>query len=305
MIRIHPADDVVIARVPPGHKLAVRAIAQGEPARRYDQIIGTAAQPVAAGQHVHSHNLAFSHFARDDAAGTGATPTQCVDTPATFMGIRRADGCIATRNYIGRFWSSGWAGLRGAQSPAIADKLIRRIEWRERYTARNDQEMDNNPSAGNKVGGLPTILEKSPGAIAKSGATNLVNVFEYAQPGTVKGLVFMDTPGYDPVSAPGQVAGGAHRVGREDEERSARLRPERVRALGAGRRDVVPPPLELPPPSEGEGTTPGTPAPGYFRRYSLAQIRSSSVAISSAGAPSSVLRPRCWSRPKSCCFSTA
>ena len=72
--------------------------------------------------------------------------------------------------------------------------------------------MDNNPSAGNKAGGLTTILEKSLGAIAKSGTTNLVDVFEYAQPVTAKGLVFMDTPGYDPVSATGQVAGGANLI---------------------------------------------------------------------------------------------
>ena len=419
VIRIHPADDVVIARrqlvggtwldaegitviglVPPGHKIAVRAIAQGEPVRRYNQIIGTATQAIAAGQHVHSHNLAFSHFARDYAAGTGATLTQYVATPATFMGIRRADGRIATRNYIGILtsvncsatvaraiadhfkrevhpealapypnvdgvvalthgagcatdsageplqvlrrtlggyarhanfasilvvglgcetnqisglleqeslkesnqagtqfhtfniqeiggtrktvahgielvqWlleeankvvrepvsaahitvglqcggSDGYSGIsanpalgaavdrlvrhggtailsetpeiyggehlltRRAQSPAIADKLIRRIKWWEQYTARNDQEMDNNPSAGNKAGGLTTILEKSLGAIAKSGTTNLVDVFEYAQPVTAKGLVFMDTPGYDPVSATGQVAGGANLI---------------------------------------------------------------------------------------------
>ena len=72
--------------------------------------------------------------------------------------------------------------------------------------------MDNNPSAGNKAGGLTTILEKSLGAIAKSGTTNLVDVVEYAQPVTAKGLVFMDTPGYDPVSATGQVAGGANLI---------------------------------------------------------------------------------------------
>ena len=415
VIRIHPADDVVIARrqlvgglrldtegitvtglIPPGHKVAVRAIAQGDPVRRYNQIIGTATQPIAAGAHVHSHNLAFSHFARDYAAGTGATPTHYVDTPATFMGIRRADGRIATRNYIGILtsvncsatvaraiadhfkrdvhpealakypnvdgvialthgagcatdsageplqvlrrtlggyarhanfasilvvglgcetnqisglleqeslstgtqfhtfniqdtggtrktvahgielvqWlledanevvrerlsaahitvglqcggSDGYSGIsanpalgaavdrlvrnggtailsetpeiyggehlltRRAVSAAIADKLIARIKWWEHYTARNDQEMDNNPSAGNKAGGLTTILEKSLGAIAKSGTTNLVDVFEYAQPVTAKGLVFMDTPGYDPVSATGQVAGGANLI---------------------------------------------------------------------------------------------
>jgi altronate hydrolase len=423
VIRIHPADDVVIARhqlvggtrlvdegvtvvglIPPGHKLAVRAIAQGQPVRRYNQIIGTAKQPIAPGQHVHSHNLEFSSFARDYAAGTGAHPTDFAAEPAAFMGIRRADGRVATRNYIGVLtsvncsatvaraiadhfrrdvypealapypnvdgvialthgagcatdsngeplqvlrrtlggyarhanfaailvvglgcetnqisglieqeglggttassavggpqfhsfniqetggtrktvahgvelvqWlleeanrskrepvsashivvglqcggSDGYSGIsanpalgsavdrlvrnggtailsetpeiyggehlltRRAASTAIADKLIARIKWWERYTERNDQEMDNNPSAGNKAGGLTTILEKSLGAIAKSGTTNLNDVFEYAQPVTTKGLVFMDTPGYDPVSATGQVAGGANLI---------------------------------------------------------------------------------------------
>jgi len=415
VIRIHPADDVVIARqqlvggtrldelgvtviglVPPGHKIAVRDIAAGAPVRRYNQIIGTAKQPIAAGQHVHTHNLEFSSFARDYAPTTGTHATQFVETPATFMGIRRADGRIATRNYIGvltsvncsatvaraiadhfrrdihpealaRYpnvdgvialthgagcatdsageplqvlrrtlggyarhanfasilvvglgcetnqisglmeqeslrtgtqfhtfniqdtggtaktvahgielvqWlleeanraqrepvsaahitvglqcggSDGYSGIsanpalgaavdrlvrhggtailsetpeiyggehlltRRAVSAAVADKLIDRIKWWERYTARNDQEMDNNPSAGNKAGGLTTILEKSLGAIAKSGTTNLTDVFEYAQPVTSKGLVFMDTPGYDPVSATGQVAGGANLI---------------------------------------------------------------------------------------------
>ena len=418
-IRIHPADDVVIARqqlvggtvladegitvsglVPPGHKVAMRAIAQGAPVRRYNQIIGTAKRPIEAGQHVHSHNLEFASFARDYAACTGAQPTQFVAEPATFMGIRRTDGRVATRNFIGVLtsvncsatvaraiadhfrrdvhpraladhpnvdgvialthgagcatdsngeplkvlrrtlggyarhpnfaailvvglgcetnqieglmaqeglhdlaaagttfhsfniqetggtrkavahgielvqWlledanrvqreplsaahlmvglqcggSDGYSGIsanpalgaavdrlvrhggtailsetpeiyggehlltRRAVSPAVADKLIARIKWWENYTARNDQEMDNNPSAGNKAGGLTTILEKSLGAIAKSGTTNLTDVFEYAQPVTTAGLVFMDTPGYDPVSATGQVAGGANLI---------------------------------------------------------------------------------------------
>src|SRR5258708_6347320 len=72
--------------------------------------------------------------------------------------------------------------------------------------------LDNNPSAGNKAGGLTTILEKSLGAVAKGGTPNLVEVYEYAQPVTARGLVFMDTPGYDPVSATGQVAGGANLI---------------------------------------------------------------------------------------------
>jgi len=414
-IRIHPADNVVIARrqllggtlledegvtviglIPPGHKVAVQAIAAGAPVRRYNQIIGSAKQAIAAGQHVHSHNLEFSSFARDYQASQGAQPTAFVDTPATFQGYVRADGRVATRNYIGVLtsvncsatvaraiadhfrrdirpealaaypnvdgvialthgagcatdsdgeplqvlrrtlggyarhpnfaailvvglgcetnqisglmeqeslstgtalhtfniqetggtrktvahgvelvqWlleeankatrqpvsashitvglqcggSDGYSGIsanpalgaavdrlvrhggtailsetpeiyggehlltRRAVTPAVADKLLARIQWWERYCARNDAEMDNNPSAGNKAGGLTTILEKSLGAIAKSGTTNLTDVFEYAQPVTTKGLVFMDTPGYDPVSATGQVAGGANLI---------------------------------------------------------------------------------------------
>jgi altronate hydrolase len=440
VIRIHPNDDVVIARqqlvggtriesegitvaglVPPGHKVATRALRPGEPVRRYDQIIGSAKVAIAPGQHVHTHNLEFSSFARDYAAASGAKPTAYVDTPATFDGIVRADGRVATRNYVGiltsvncsatvaraiadhfrrdtnpkaleRFpnvdgvvalthgagcatdsageplqvlrrtlggyarhpnfasvlvvglgcetnqidgmleqerlataramgrpepgdapaggrsaatwgpsgpqlhafniqetggtkktvahgielveWlleeankaertpvpashivvglqcggSDGYSGIsanpalgaavdrlvrhggtailsetpeiyggehlltRRAVSAEVAEKLVQRIRWWERYTAKNDQEMDNNPSAGNKAGGLTTILEKSLGAIAKSGTTNLVDVFEYAQTVTSKGLVFMDTPGYDPVSATGQVAGGANLI---------------------------------------------------------------------------------------------
>ncbi|MDZ7856508.1 altronate dehydratase family protein [Sphaerotilus sp.] len=414
-IRIHPSDNVVIARtqllggtalegegvtvsglVPPGHKVATRAIAAGEPVRRYGQVIGTATQPIAPGQHVHTHNLAFSDFARDHEDGVDARPTAFEATPATFDGIVRADGRIATRNYIGVLTSvncsataaraiadqfrrdirpealaafpnvdgvvalthgmgcatasdgeelrvlrrtlggyarhpnfaavlvvglgcetnqiqgliaqeglqegarlvafsiqdtggtaqtvargvelirgmlpeanrvtrqpvparhlvvglqcggsDGYSGLsanpalgaavdrlvrhggtailsetpeiyggehlltRRAISAEVADRLRARIAWWEAYTARHAMRMDNNPSAGNKAGGLTTILEKSLGAIAKSGTTNLVEVVEFAQPVTAHGLVFMDSPGYDPVSATGQVASGANLI---------------------------------------------------------------------------------------------
>lgn len=415
VIRIHPADNVVIARqqllggtpiasegitvsglVPPGHKIAVRAIAAGEPVRRYNQIIGNATRDIAAGQHVHTHNLAFSRFDRGHAVGGDVRPVAHVDTPATFEGIRRSDGRVATRNYIGVLTSvncsatvaraiadhfrrdihpealaafpqvdgvvalthgagcatdsegdslrvlrrtlagyarhanfaavivvglgcetnqiqgllaqenlregaklvtfsiqdsggtarsvargieavqallpeanavhretvpashlvvglqcggsDGYSGisanpalgvavdlvvrhggtailsetpeiyggehllLQRAVSQAVADKLEARLQWWTAYCARHQAEMDNNPSAGNKAGGLTTILEKSLGAIAKGGTTPLVDVYEYAQPVTAKGFVFMDTPGYDPVSATGQVAGGANLI---------------------------------------------------------------------------------------------
>ncbi len=99
-----------------------------------------------------------------------------------------------------------------AASPAVADRLLARLHWWEDYAARNGAEMNNNPSPGNKAGGISTILEKSLGAVAKGGGSTLADVVEYAQPVQSHGLVFMDTPGYDPVSATGQVAGGANLI---------------------------------------------------------------------------------------------
>ena len=99
---------------------------------------------------------------------------------------------------------------RRAVSTEVGEKLIDIIHWWEDYTARNKMEMNNNPSPGNKLGGLTTILEKSLGATAKGGSANLSAVYHYAEKVTEKGFVFMDTPGYDPVSATGQVAGGAN-----------------------------------------------------------------------------------------------
>ncbi len=96
-----------------------------------------------------------------------------------------------------------------AASPAIADKLLGQIRWWEEYTRMHKGDMNNNPSPGNKAGGITTILEKSLGAVAKAGGTGLMGVVDYAEPAAPQGLVFMDTPGYDPVSATGQVAGGA------------------------------------------------------------------------------------------------
>jgi len=411
VLRLHPADDVVIAArplpaglsipdeqldcidaVPAGHKLATRAVAKGQPVRRYGQIIGFATTDITPGQHVHTHNLAFETFERDYAIGVDVKPTPSPSRAATFMGYQRPDGRVATRNYIGvlstvncsatvsKFvaqhfspdklaaWpnvdgvvpithsvgcgmdsngkgmdvlrrtiagyvrhanfagiviiglgceanqmdalftaqhldespllkpliiqaeggtkktvdaaiaaveamlphanamtrtavpashitiglqcggSDGYSGItanpalgaacdllvaqggtvilsetpeiygaehlltRRAVSQQVADKLIERIRWWEGYCERNEGSMDNNPSPGNKAGGLTTILEKSLGAVAKGGTTNLVDVYQYAEAVTAKGFVYMDTPGYDPVSATGQVAGGANLV---------------------------------------------------------------------------------------------
>ena len=99
---------------------------------------------------------------------------------------------------------------RRAVSREVGEKLVGLMRWWEEYTAREGAEMDANPSPGNKLGGLTTILEKSLGAMAKAGSTNLVDVVRYAEEVRARGFVFMDTPGYDPVGATGQVAGGAN-----------------------------------------------------------------------------------------------
>jgi altronate hydrolase len=415
-IRLHPQDDVLIARtqlvsgtvaegiaikglIPAGHKIAVHALAAGAPVRRYNQVIGFASKPIAAGEHVHTHNLDMGpnkgDFARDYAFGADVRP-EPPRREATFMGIKRADGRVATRNYIGvlssvncsataaraiaghfsrqnnpaaladfpnvdgvvalthgtgcgmdsdglglqilqrtltgyathanfaavlvvglgcesnqiNAWlatgrlregdtlrtfsiqdtggtsktvakgialiqdmlpqanavqrepcsaahitiglqcggSDGYSGIsanpalgaavdllvahggsailsetpeiygaehlltRRAVTRDVGEKLIERIKWWEHYTRINDGEMNNNPSPGNKAGGLTTILEKSLGAVAKGGTSNLQAVYEYAEPVTAHGFVYMDTPGYDPVSATGQVAGGANLI---------------------------------------------------------------------------------------------
>src|SRR6478752_2938553 len=142
-IRLHPADDVVIARgqlvggtpvegvtarglIPPGHKVAVRAIAQGEPVRRYNQIIGFASKPIAAGEHVHTHNLDMGpdkgDFERDYAFGADVKPAPA-KREATFMGIKRADGRVATRNYIGVLTS---VNCSATAARAIADHFSRK-----------------------------------------------------------------------------------------------------------------------------------------------------------------------------------
>src|SRR6186713_1434364 len=119
-LRLNPADDVVIAcrelepgtnllqenvvvaeRIPAGHKIATRAIAVNEPVHRYNQVIGFATREIKPGFHVHVHNLEVRDFARDYAFGEAYKATELVKPAATFQGIVRADGRVATRNYIG------------------------------------------------------------------------------------------------------------------------------------------------------------------------------------------------------------
>jgi altronate hydrolase len=97
---------------------------------------------------------------------------------------------------------------RRAINREVGEQLVEKVRWWEAHAAMHHVEIDNNPSAGNKVGGLTTILEKSLGAVAKSGSTPLMGVYDYAEPITARGFTYVNTPGYDPVSVTGQVASG-------------------------------------------------------------------------------------------------
>ena len=412
-ILLNPKDNVTVARealdagvalgagiatldaVPSGHKVAIRAIAAGEPVLKYGQVIGIASRDIRPGEHVHLQNLAMqeSNAAHDFAADARETPLLPEAERRTFEGYLRPDGQVGTRNYIGIIssvncsatvsraiadhfnrggglagfdnvdgvvalthgtgcainmqtegyqflirtlsgyarnpnfggilmiglgcetnqisfitekygleegpllrtmtiqqlggtrktveiasgiiqemlpevnaarrtpqpvsklkvalqcgGSDGYSGIsanpalgyaadlivenggtavlsetpeiygaehlltRRAVSQAVAQKLMDRIDWWRDYTARHGAELNNNPSHGNKAGGLTTILEKSLGAVAKGGTMPLEAVYEYAEIIDRTGFVFMDTPGYDPVAVTGQVAGGCQVV---------------------------------------------------------------------------------------------
>jgi altronate hydrolase len=101
---------------------------------------------------------------------------------------------------------------RRAINSEVGQKLVDKVRWWEQHTERLGIEIDNNPSVGNKAGGLTTIYEKSLGAVAKGGSAPLSGVYDYAEPVTARGFTFMDSPGYDPVSVTGQVAGGCNLV---------------------------------------------------------------------------------------------
>jgi altronate hydrolase len=387
---IQAADGVVAAidDIPSGHKVAVHAIAEGAPVRKYGEVIGIARRDIPRGAHVHLHNLGLGPNSLGSASarvsGRSAWSPPAAPTREHFLGYRRADGRAATRNYItmlptvncsatvarmiaqaataqhiaaptldgvialphdlGCGMAEGTAGddilrrtLRGyaehaniagvltvslgceinrpenvfgggpvgempaiqelggtaatvnaaldriaamvsevaalrrepipvaeltlglqcggsdaysgltanptlgvaadllvaaagrvilgetpeiygaehilrnrAATPAVGRRIDELIAWWQAYTARNDAELDNNPSRGNRVAGITTIWEKSLGAVLKGGTSPLNDVVGYAEPITAGGLTFMDTPGYDPVSATGMVAGGAN-----------------------------------------------------------------------------------------------
>jgi len=128
------------------------------------------------------------------------------------MDILVAHGGSAILSETPEIWGAEHLLLRRAASQDVADRLMARLEWWRDYAQHHQMSLNNNPSPGNLKGGLTTILEKSLGAVAKSGTTPLNSVIGYAEPLTGKGLSFMDSPGYDPCSATGQIASGANLI---------------------------------------------------------------------------------------------
>ncbi len=126
-------------------------------------------------------------------------------------GLVRAGGS-ALLSETPEIWGAEHLLLRRAATPDVGRKLLERLDWWRAYADRHGMELNNNPSPGNLQGGLTTILEKSLGAVAKSGSTPLNDVIGYAAPRAVRGLSFMDSPGYDPCSATGQIASGANLI---------------------------------------------------------------------------------------------
>ncbi|MBM4412453.1 MAG: altronate dehydratase [Chloroflexi bacterium] len=162
---------------------------------------------VRTNQSVEHINLALQCGGSDGFSGISANPAlgYAVD-------MLVAQGGTAVLSETPEIYGAEHMLTRRASNHAVADKLISRIHWWEEYTRTHGFEIDNNPSHGNKAGGLTTIYEKSLGAVAKGGSMPLTAVYEYAELITERGFVFMDTPGYDPVSATGQVAGGSNMI---------------------------------------------------------------------------------------------
>jgi altronate hydrolase len=142
-------------------------------------------------------------------AWSGVTANPALGYACDLLTAQGATGVLAETPEI---YGAEHLLTRRAIDRATGDKLIGLIKWWEDYTARNKGSMDNNPSPGNKQGGLTTILEKSLGAAAKGGTSPLTGVYKYAEPVTARGFTFMDSPGYDPASVTGQIAGGCNLV---------------------------------------------------------------------------------------------
>jgi altronate hydrolase len=150
-------------------------------------------------------NLAMECGGSDGNSGVTANPALGVAADLVV-----AHGGTAVLGETTEIYGAEHLLTRRAVRREVGEKLVERIKWWEWYTGLFGAEINNNPSPGNKEGGLTTIYEKSLGALAKGGSSPLMDVVGYAQRVETPGLVFMDTPGYDPPCTTGLVAGGSN-----------------------------------------------------------------------------------------------
>lgn len=186
----------------------------GGTARAIDAGIGIVRDLVAEAAKVRRRPVAASHLTVGLQCGGSDGWSGVTANPAlgAAVDLLVAHGGSAMLSETPEIWGAEHLLLRRAASLEVADRLNARLAWWRDYAERHQMELNNNPSPGNLKGGLTTILEKSLGAVAKSGSTPLNDVIGYSEPLRARGLSFMDSPGYDPCSATGQIASGANLI---------------------------------------------------------------------------------------------
>ncbi|PQO36481.1 UxaA family hydrolase [Blastopirellula marina] len=202
------------AAQPPGAPLVLSMQDQGGTAKTIEAGVARLAEMLPRVNDVRRQPIPASEIVLATECGGSDAYSGVTANPAVGAAADRvvAAGGISILSETSEIYGAEHLLTRRATSVEVADKLIERIEWWKRYVAMFGVELDNNPSPGNKEGGLTTIAEKSLGAVAKAGSTALVDVLQYAEPPTSRGMMVMDTPGYDPASVTGMVAGGANVV---------------------------------------------------------------------------------------------
>ena len=186
-----------------------RAGGTGETVR---QGVASVREMLVEANHVERHSVPASHVVLGLECGGSDAYSGISANPALGVAVDLLvqHGGTAILGETPEIYGAEHLLTRRAASREVGEKLVQYIRWWEEFTASQGGEINNNPTPGNKEGGLTTILEKSLGAVAKGGITNLLEVYSYAESVSAKGLVFMDTPGYDAVSVTGMVAGGAN-----------------------------------------------------------------------------------------------
>ena len=176
------------------------------------QGVASVREMLAEANHVERHLVPASHLVLALECGGSDAYSGISANPALGVAVDLLvkNGGTAILSETPEIYGAEHLLTRRAVNRDVGEKLVQYIRWWEEHTSSLGGEINNNPTPGNKAGGLTTILEKSLGAAAKGGTTNLMEVYGYAEPVAAKGLVFMDTPGYDAVSVTGMVAGGAN-----------------------------------------------------------------------------------------------